>query len=195
MPLPCPSSGTRRQRPRRSSSRPRSSRRSRSGTPTQAIRFGYLANVIAYRCVQIIADTLAARPFRAGVVPPSRPGDPVDFNPDARLAQLLGPLPGAAAPKLAARKLWNWTVTQRLVTGRHGWEIEADGDQVVALWPLTSANLHAHPTASGTEWFRGFTYGRPDDLRTLQNDQVHYGWDPHPANFREPISPLMSLEV
>jgi HK97 family phage portal protein len=158
----------------------------------QAIRFGYLANVIAFRCVQIIADTLAARPFRAGVVPPSRPGDPVDFNPDARLAQLLGPLPGAAAPKLAARKLWHWTVTQRLVTGRHGWEIEADGDQIVALWPLTSANLNAHPTSSGTEWFRGFTYGRPDDLRTLQPSQVHYGWDPHPGNFREPVSPLMS---
>jgi HK97 family phage portal protein len=158
----------------------------------QALRFGYLANVIAYRCVQIIADTIAARPFRAGLTPPERPGMPAEHNPSARLSQLLGPLPGAAAPNLPARKLWQWSIVQRIVTGRHGWEIELDGDAVVALWPLTSANLKAYPTSSGTDWFRGFAYGRDDDLRSLSTSQVHYGWDPHPNNFREPVSALMS---
>lgn len=152
-----------------------------------AVREGYLANVIAFRCVQIIANTLAGLPFRAGPDPDRR----TDWNRQAPLARLLGPAPGGPAPKLSARKLWAWTVAQRLVTGRHAWEIELDGaGRPVAFWPLVSANLNAIPTTSGTEWFAYFTYGRPDEPRRLNPDQTFYGWDPHPTDFRQPFSAL-----
>lgn len=162
----------------------------------RAIRFGYHANVVAYRCVAIIADTIASTPFRAGVALPESPNVAADHNPQARLAQLLGPPPGGPAPNLSARKLWAWTVAQRLVTGRNGWEIETTQGRgqgpVVALWPLTAANLHAVPSKSGAAWFTGFRYGRPDDLRNLNPDQVHYGWTGAADDFRQPFSPLQA---
>lgn len=159
----------------------------------QAIRLGYLANVIAYRCVQIIADSGSAKPFRAGMAQPETAGATAQHNPDARLARLLGPPPGGPAPKLSARKLWRWTIAQRVVTGRNGWEIElADNDDIVAFWPLTSANLEAIPTDGGGEWFRAFKYGRVDQPVSLPPDRVHYGWTPHPSDFRQPLSPMQS---
>lgn len=162
----------------------------------QAIRLGYLANVIAYRCIQIIADSLAGLPFAAGMVPPRRPGLPAESNPDSRLAQLLGDGHGGPAPKLSAATLWKWTVAQRLATGRNAWEIEtterAGKGQVVALWPLVSAALDSIPSDSGSDWFRVYKYGRPDDPVRLLPAQVHYGWTPHPTDFRQPLSPLQS---
>lgn len=162
----------------------------------QAIRLGYLANVIAYRCIQIIADSLAGVPFAAGLVPPKRPGLPAESNPQARLAQLLGDGHGGPAPKLSAAVLWRWTVAQRLATGRNAWEIETTEPggkgEVVALWPLVSASTSAIPSDSGSEWFSLFKYGRPDQPVRLQPAQVHYGWTPHPTDFRQPLSPLQS---
>lgn len=151
-----------------------------------AVAEAYLANVVAFRCVQIVANTIAALPFRAG----PDPDDRTNWRRDAPLARLLGPAPGGPAPKLAARKLWAWTIAQRLVTGRHAWEIEYQGSRVAALWPLVSGNLKAIPTTSGSEWFKAFTYGRPDQPVRLTPDQVFYGWDPHPSDFRQPLSAL-----
>lgn len=162
----------------------------------QAVRLGYLANVIAYRCIQVIADSIAGLPFRAGLAPPARPGEPAPYNPDARLAQLLGDGRGGPAPKLSAATLWRWTVGQRLATGRNAWEIEtaepSGKGEVVALWPLVSARTDAIPSDSGTEWFRLFRYGRPDNPKRLLPAQIHYGWTPHPTDFRQPLSPLQA---
>jgi HK97 family phage portal protein len=155
-----------------------------------AVRFGYHVNVIAFRAVTVIADTLSQLKFRAGVAPPENAGAPAEHNPDARLAQLLGPPPAGPNGRDTAKKLWGWTVTQRLVTGRNGWEIELDGSRVVALWPLVSANLKAIPSGGGSSWWSRFEYGRPDDLKKLSAEQVHYGWSPAASDYRQPFSPL-----
>lgn len=156
-----------------------------------AIRNAFLSNVIVYRCVQIIANTIASLPFRAGV----DPNKPESHDPNCRLAQLLGPPPGGPAPKLSARRLWAWTVAQRLVTGRHGWEIDYDRNAIAALWPLTSAQLQAVPSKGGTEWFTKFRYGPIGDQRTLQPEQIVYGWDPSATDFRQPESPLQAARL
>lgn len=160
----------------------------------QAIRYGYIANVIAFRCVQIVANTIAALPFRAGRDIPelAQVGDP---NPGARLAQLLGPTPGGPAPQLPARKLWAWSVAQRMVTGRWAWELElADRTkgEIVNIWPLAVVNFKAIPTTSGAAWWAGFTYGRPDDPKSLTPDQCFYAWDPSLTDFRQPESAMQA---
>lgn len=156
----------------------------------EAIRFGYLANVIAFRCVQIRANTIASLSFRAG----ADPAKPIDWNPNAPLARLLGPAPHGPAPKLSARKLWAWSVAQRIVTGRWAWELELEqgGDGIVNIWPLVAANLKAIPTEQGVDWFRAFTYGRNDNPKRLSKEQVFYCWDPSPTDFRQPLSALQS---
>ncbi len=157
----------------------------------QAIRFGFMANVIAYRCVQVVANTIASLPFRAG----SDPDKPMAFNHNARLARLLGPTPGGPAPKLPARKLWAWSIAQRLVTGRFAWELEltqrTKGD-VVNIWPLPVASLKAIESTGGTSWFSSFRYGRNDDPKSLTSDQVFYSWDPAADDFRQALSPLQA---
>lgn len=161
----------------------------------QAIRFGYLANVIAYRCVQVLVEDITALPFRAGLNPGPRPGMSLDFDTTAPLARFLGPAPGGPAPGLSSRKLWAWTLVQRLVTGRHGWELELAGGKdsdIVAMWPLVSANLRPVPTTSGSAWFSSFFYGRNDQPKKLRADQVFYGWDPDPTDFRQPHSALQA---
>lgn len=157
----------------------------------QAVRLAYLSNVFVYACARAIAQDLAALPFRAG----ADPDRPNDWNPRARLAQLLGPTPGGPAPKLSARRLWAWSITQRLVTGRFGWEIELAGAEVAALWPLVSANLDAIPSEGGSEWFTGFRYGRPDRKRRLPADRVFYSWNPSQADFRQPESALQAARL
>lgn len=159
----------------------------------QAVRLAYLSNVFVYACVRAIANDLAALPFRAG----ADPDRPNDWSPRARLAQLLGPTPGGPAPKLSARRLWAWSIAQKLVTGRFGWEIEtaAGSDEVAALWPLVSANLDAFPSEGGSEWFSGFAYGRPDRKRRLPADRVFYSWTPSQSDFRQPESALQAARL
>lgn len=165
----------------------------------RAIDFQYYANVIVWRCVQIIARTVSSLPFRAGPATPERSGMTAPHRPDAPLARFLGPPPGGPAPKLSARRLWAWTVAQRLVTGRHAWEIElADGKDStpVAFWPLVSALLKAYPSEQGVEWFRAFEYGlTPDKAKSLRPDQVFYGWDPSMSDFRQPESALQAAKL
>jgi len=168
----------------------------------EAIRLAFYSNVIVYRCMQILADTIAGCPFRAGDTPPSEPGAPTKHNPSARLAQLLGPPPGGPTPNLTARRLWAWTVVQRKMTGLHGWEIETSGrgpnGEVTALWPLVSADLHAIPSQGGVSWFSAFEYGEDPNSRKprrLRPDQVLYGWNPSATDFRQPESCLQAARL
>lgn len=161
----------------------------------QAIRIAFYGNVIVYRCVQIVANTIASLPFLAGKRPPRKPGQAGEVEENARLMQLLGPPPGGPAPKLSARRLWAWTVAQRLVTGRHGWEVELAGADIAALWPLTSGSLRSIPSKSGSEWFSRFEYGPPHDPKRLTPDRIVYGWDPSSYDFRQPESALQAARL
>jgi HK97 family phage portal protein len=156
----------------------------------QAFRLGVLANVIAYRCVQLRARASASVPLVAG----RRMGDASTINENAPITRLLGPPPGGPAPGLSAYKLLRWTFAQKIVTGRRAWEIEtAQGSDVpVAFWPLAAASLRATPSQSGTEWFRLFEYGSHHDPIKFQPDEVFYGWEPSGVNFRQPESELQS---
>jgi HK97 family phage portal protein len=155
----------------------------------EAIRFGYMANIVAYRCVQIRARAIAALPIRTGPDPTDR----TKITPNSPLARLLGPPPRGPAPKLSARKLLAWTIAQKMVTGRFAWELELDAAGVPQyFWPLVSENLKAIPTDSGSEWFRAFTYGRPDQIRRLSPEQVFYDWTPSQSDFRQPESALQA---
>lgn len=156
----------------------------------QAFRLGYAANVIAYRCIQIIANAISAVPIVAG---PRRGQLAVDQE-RSPLAHLLGPPPGGPAKNLSARKLIRWTLGQEIVTGRRAWEIEThngrpDG-RPVALWPLVSARLKAVPTKAGADWFRVFEYGVEGRERRLAAEQVFFGWEPSGLDFRQAESPL-----
>lgn len=156
----------------------------------EAFRFGYVANVIAFRCVQLRANAASSTPLMVG-----RKGV---HNPNAPLARLLSPpeLGGrGAAPKLSARKLMRWTFAQEIVTGRRAWEIDtgtgrSPNGAPVAFWPLVSAQLREVPSESGTEWFRVFKYGPQMQEITLQPDQVFYGWDPGGLDFRKAESAI-----
>ena len=158
----------------------------------QAWRLGVLANVIAYRCVQILAGNASTPPLVAG----RNPRKPREINESAAITRLLGPPPGGPAPKLSARKLLRWTIAQQIVTGRRAWEIETATDdpkaRPVALWPLVPAQLRAVPSTGGNEWFRVFEYGRYDAPVKFRPDQVFYGWDPGGNDFRQPESTLQS---
>lgn len=158
---------------------------------TSAFEIAYYMSVVIYACVRLHANTLSSLPFRTG----ADPTKPHDYDPNSRLAKLLGPPPGGPAPRLAARRLWAWTVAQRVVTGRNAWEVEWAGDQIAALWPLASSSLKAIPSTGGTDWFKGFTYGRPGDERNLTNRQVVYDWDPSGTDFRQPESPLQAANL
>lgn len=156
-----------------------------------AFQIAYYSNVVVYACVRVLANTLAALPFRAG----ADPDTPTDWNPNAPLARLLGPAPGGPAPKLSARRLWAWTVAQRVVTGRYGWEIEYNRDTVAALWPLASSALVPVPSLSGTQWFTGFEYGPPARQKHLKPDEIVYGWNPRGDDFRQPESDLQAAHL
>lgn len=162
----------------------------------RAIDQGWRASWVVARCVQIIANDIAAAPFLAGTLP----GDASTANPGARLAQLLGPPPHGPAPKVTARRLWWFTVASRIVTGRWAWEIETpqggkpDGP-ISWLWPLTIPEVRPIPTDGGASWWAGFEVGRPDRPRRLTPDQVVYDWIPSLDDFRDPFSPLQAARL
>lgn len=157
----------------------------------RAYQVAYYSNVVVYACVRVLANTLAALPFRAG----ADPDQPTSWNPTAPLARLLGPAPGGPAPKLSARRLWAWTVAQRVVTGRYGWEIEYTGSQVSALWPLASSSLVPVPSTGGNNWYDGFLYGPPARQKVLKPDAIVYGWNPRGDDFRQPESDLQAAHL
>lgn len=155
----------------------------------QAFRLGYLANVIAYRCVQLRANAVASIPLVAG----RKLGDPKTINENAPIARLLGSPPGGPAPRLSASKLIRWTIAQEIVTGRRAWEIESDDNGVpVAFWPLVAAQLRGVPSKGGTEWFTKFLYGSHHDPVKFKPEDVFYGWDPSGTDFRQAETPFQS---
>lgn len=156
---------------------------------SQAFRAGYIANVIAYRCVQLRANAASSVPLLAG-----RRGR---VNESSPLTALFSPpeLGGRGiAPKLSARKLLRWTFGQEIVTGRRAWEIEtADGrkdGRPVAFWPLAASSLREIPSERGSEWFRLFEYGPKMQAVKLPPELVFYGWDPSGTDFRKAESAI-----
>lgn len=164
----------------------------------KAVREGLMASPEVHRCVSVIADAAAGLPIRAGAEPPSRPSNAGDYNTGARLAQLLGPPPGGPAPGMSARQLIKWMVTQLLVGGRFGLEVETSGPrgtgEVVALWPLVSAYLDPIPSTGGAAWWSGFQYRRSSagDPVSLAVDQVLYHHWPSQLDVREPSTPMQA---
>jgi HK97 family phage portal protein len=160
-----------------------------------AIRSAYYAHVFVYRCVQVRARALAALPFRVG----ADPAKPKDFDRNAPLAKLLGPPPGGPNQTTTARRLWAWTIAQRIVTGRNAWEIEANDprrpSRPTALWPLPSSSLKAFPTASGAKYFERFEFGPAGRKKNLTADQVVYAWNPSAEDWREPESALQAARL
>lgn len=158
-----------------------------------AFRYAYLSNIVVYRCVQIISETLASCPFRVG-----KDADrPMDYNPDAPLAQLLSPPPLGPNPEMAAFDLIANGVAQFLVSGRMGWEIELgdDNETPIALWPLAAQHLRAIPSERGNKYFAGFEYGQPGDAKKLKEDQVFYHWKPALTDIRQPESALQAARL
>lgn len=157
----------------------------------QAWQLGVLANVIAYRCVQLRARAGASVPLVAG----RKLGDTKTIKDNARITQLLGPAPGGPAPKLSSTKLFRWTFAQKIVTGRRAWEIETaspSSDMPTAFWPLVSADLREKPSKGGNDYFRVFEYGDIGSPIVFQPDQLFYGWEPSGLNFRQADSELQS---
>lgn len=145
-----------------------------------------IANNTVLTCIARVAAYLSRCPFRTG----ADPDKPDDYDPRSPLAQLLGPPPGGPNPDTSARRLWAWTVGQRMLAGRFGWEIETNGTRPVALWPLPASALKPIPSTSGTRYFQAYTYGKPGQERRLDRDQVLYDWIPSADDWRQPDPPL-----
>lgn len=159
---------------------------------TKAFKEGYEASVWVSRCVNLIANTVAALPFRAGYDPNS----PESFDTEAPLAKLLGPAPGGPAPGLSARRWWAWQITQYLVAGRFAAEIELNAGAVVALWPLPAAVVKPVPTRSGAAWFSAFEFDPGNGTtRRFPADRVLYAWRPSGRDFREAESVLQAASL
>jgi HK97 family phage portal protein len=163
----------------------------------RAVQLAYYANVFVYRCVECLGLDIASLPIRVGV----DPDRPEDFNPAAPLARLLGPPKGGnvrwgPAPGISARRLLRWSVAQRSVTGKLGWEIErGSDDRPIAFWPLASSFLKPIPSSGGTDYWAGFKYGRMGDERTLKPADVFYSWRPAADDWRQPESVLQSARL
>lgn len=163
-----------------------------------AIRWAYIANTYVFRCVDVISTAIATCPFRA-----VDPNDVSDASPLAPLAQLLGPPPGGPNPALSPRRLWKWTVAQRLITGRWCWEKErtsqdATSGRVIGLWPLPAQLIDPIPSAGGRHYFDGFLFNRSGNStarRRFAPSQVVYDWNPSQMDFRQAESVLEAARM
>lgn len=179
-----------------------------------SIHQAFLANWAVYRCVTINANAIAKLPFRAG----KDPDKPDLYNPNAPLAQLLGPARPTTKRRVTGpnidtspHQLFAHAIAQYQVTGRLGWEIEwsgkAQSSKVVALWPLIAQYLWPKPTpaVNGTtapllapppRYFSGFEYrSQPGAPKNLDWDQCFYHWRPSQHDWRQPESPLQSARM
>jgi HK97 family phage portal protein len=160
-----------------------------------AIRWAYIANVFVYRCVQVIANSLSGLPFRAG----RDVSKPADWDPGARLAQLLGPPPYGPNPDTSGDELIASAIASYLVTGRFGWEIEttepSGKGQVVALYELATPHLKAVPSKQGASYFSRFIYGGHGDERVLNPAQVLYAWRRSMLDPRQPESVIQAARL
>lgn len=158
-----------------------------------AIRWGYLANVVVYRATRVIAESLASLPFRVGV----DPDRPKDFDRKAPMAVHLSPPPRGPAPNISARTLWAWTCAQWIVTGRFGWEIEqADDGTPAFLWPLVTSRLNPVPSEGGSSYFSRYEYTLTSgEKKSLGLDDVVYAWSPSLEDWRQPESRLQAARL
>lgn len=153
-----------------------------------AVENAYYVSPYVMRGVRAIAEAVAGLPFRAGTNPEASN----EFNPAAPLARLLGPAPGGPNPTTSARALWKWTIVQKLLTGRYGWEIELDAaGRPAALWPLVSAYIQPVPTGSpsGPHWSE-FAYNLPTGLKRIPAARMFYAWRHSQRDWWQPESPL-----
>jgi phage portal protein BeeE len=163
----------------------------------RAIDRAYYANVFVYRCAQVIAWSLMRLPWRMG----ADPDRPLDFDPNHPLARMMGPGKGLPAKGIPARQLWAWSITQLLITGKLGWEIERGGRDVpIAFWPLAASALRAIPTVPKPgqrtpDYFAGFEFGDPSKPRKLRPEQVFYHWHPSQSDWRQPESVLQAARL
>jgi HK97 family phage portal protein len=159
-----------------------------------AVDQGYLGHFAVYTAVRTIAETVASLPFRAGR-DPNKPGE---FNPDAPLARLLGPAPGGPNPTTSSRALWAWSIAQRVVTGRMGWELERKpgSREIVNVWPLVSAYLKPVPSKDRSlNYFARYEYQLPSGVVPLRADQVFYSWRPSQRDWRQPETVLEAARM
>lgn len=152
----------------------------------------WLQSWVVARCVSIRAGDLAARVFRVG--------DPTTgkINPNSALARLLSPPPGGPTPNITARRWWAWMAAQRHVTGQMAAELDRGGNPdaiPLALWPMAPAALTAIPADGGTDWFAGFSYGRPGEERRFSPRDVFYDWQPSLEDFRQPWPTIASAQL
>ena len=171
----------------------------------QAFRLGIMSNAVAFRCLQVWADTVGSFHLCVGDRPPTRPGAKgSDHQPTARLAQLLGRpttrvANRASGPNLemSGRELIMWTVWQRIGAGRNAWELEWDGtpgrSNIVGLWPIPAALIKPKPSPGGGSYFDGYVVDGANNMPVhLSNDQVFYGWWKGPNDIRQPVAPLQA---
>lgn len=151
-----------------------------------------IANNTVLTCVARVSSILSRLPFRVG----ADPNRPEDYDVNSPLARLLGPPPGGPNPSTSARRLWAWTVGQRMIAGRFGWEIETDDRGIpVALYALPASSLQPIPSTSGAYYFDGFVYGTGTNLRRMPRETVVYDWLPHPEDWRQPDPPLRAAHL
>lgn len=172
-----------------------------------AIRWGYIANTYVWRCVDAISTAIASCPFM-GV----DPKEVKTVREDAPLTGLLGPPPGGPNPALSPRRLWKWTIAQRLVTGRWCWEKErltpnATSGRPIGLWPLPSHLVDPVPASSGRHYFQAYTFNRAGSDQTglyvpghnkrvdFLPSQVVYDWNPSQTDVRQAESVLQAARL
>lgn len=162
----------------------------------QAYEKAYILDAFVFAAIRAIAQDVASLPFRVADRVPDDPTEEQQYNSKLPLALLLGPPPGGPSALLSARKLWAWSVAQRMITGRMGWEIEySKGGKVTALWPLLSRLLAPIPADGGGRWFDQFEYGTGPVRKRLAPEQVFYSWIPSQNDFRQSESPLQAARI
>lgn len=164
-------------------------------TDEEAWKQAYYANVWVYRCAQVIAEDLATLPLRVG----ANPSNPGEYALDHPLAVLLGPPPGTPNPTTSARRLWLWTIVQRLITGKFAWEIEygPDSGLPMFLWPLPSSRITPIASKGGGRYFDGYEYdtGQKGSKKILRPDNVVYDYKPSATDWRESESVLQAAKL
>jgi HK97 family phage portal protein len=150
-----------------------------------------LANNTVLTCVNIVGNYIMECDFRVG----ADPSKPDDYDLRHPLARLLGPPPGGPNPTTSGGRLLKWTVGQRMMSGRYGWEIELNGDRPVALWALPTSSLHPVPSTSGLYYFDRFEFGPYNQRRVLPRERVFYDWLPSAEDWRQPDPPLRAAHL
>ena len=107
------------------------------------------------------------------------------------MGQLLGVAP---APMLSAAVWWEWMLTQRYLTGQMASELDLNGDQIAALWPLT-VGPEGGPVEGRRRLVGAVRVRPPRRPEAARPDRVFYGWDPAPDDFRQPYSILQSAAI